>query len=112
MKKITLRQSEDRASVSEQFLQGMVNRMCVGYHRYGDLEKEKIRLHDRIKTINARLQMYLDTGNTEMLMDAANFCMIEFQDPRVANPHFTPMEHNESPGISVGGKMIHMKDKG
>jgi len=89
--------SAPRDHVSEQFIQGMLNRMGVGFHKYGHSRKcDKLNL---IKTIELRLQTYRDTGNTEYLMDAANFCMIEFMYPQIPGAKFTATDSTGSPGL-------------
>lgn len=89
--------SNPRDHISEQFIQGMLNRMAVGFHKYGHSSKcDKLNL---LKTIELRLQTYRDTGNTEYLMDAANFCMIEFMYPQIPGAHFTATDSTGSPGL-------------
>ena len=79
-----------------EFIQGMANRMSVSFHKYGFVENDGNT--DRIANINIRLQRYLDTGNTEWLMDVANFAMIEFMHPRHPNAHFEGTDSDQSPG--------------
>lgn len=38
---------------------------------------------DALKNIELRLQKYKDTGNTEFLVDIANFAMLEFMHPSI-----------------------------
>lgn len=60
---------------SVQFLQGMVNRMAVSYHKYGKVS-DAYPIHvDAIESLRKRLLKYKETGNTEWLMDVANFCL-------------------------------------
>jgi hypothetical protein len=109
LKRITFYVSEEEASISEPFIQGMINRMCVGFHRYGKITGPNTSNQNVIETIKARLKYYEETGNIEMLIDAANFCMIEYQVPKHPHAHFQPMEHEESPGIFVDGRLVHVK---
>lgn len=46
-----------------------------------------------------RLIKYLNTGNTEWLMDAANQLMIEFKRPQVKGAGFRATDSGESPGL-------------
>jgi len=45
-----------------------------------------------------RMRKYAETGNTEWLIDAANFAMIEFMHPRHPHAHFTGTDDDASPG--------------
>lgn len=45
---------------------------------------------DALKNIELRLHKYRETGNTEFLVDVANFAMIEFMHPSVEGAKFTP----------------------
>jgi hypothetical protein len=91
--------------VSKEFLQGMINRMGVSYFKYGEVEKAKGKV-DEIKCLRQRLQKYEEDGNTEWLMDVANFAMIEFMHQGKIKFRATSAE--ESPGIAlVTGDQIH-----
>lgn len=83
---------------NEQFIEGMRERMVVSYYKYGkvaDAFPEKV---DAIGSLMQRLREYAKTGNTEYLIDAANFAMIEFMLPRHAQAHFKPTDDSGSPG--------------
>lgn len=82
---------------SKPFMQGMLNRLAVGYHRYGPA-KENASINDFIKSIDVRIAKYLETGNTEYLIDVANYAMLEFVAPSHPNAHFDP-ETAISPGV-------------
>lgn len=45
-----------------------------------------------------RLRKYAETGNTEFLVDAANFAMIEFMLPSHPNAFFEGTDDDQSPG--------------
>lgn len=85
---------------SEQFLQGMKNRMAVSYHKYGPCKDSTA---DNLANVKLRLQRYESTGNTEFLMDAANFAMIEFMHPAHPESHFKATDDSESPGLVFEG---------
>jgi hypothetical protein len=51
-----------------------------------------------LESLQKRIDKYIETGNTEFLMDAANFAMIEFMFPSHPSAHFRPTDSNESPG--------------
>ncbi len=83
---------------SEPFHQGMVDRMGMSYAKYGAVSAAYPRLVDAIASLELRLQRYKSTGNTELLMDVANFAMIEFMHPRHPQAHFNPSDSHASPG--------------
>lgn len=73
---------------SEEFVRTMKNRMLVGYFRYGPVADD-----DSNYVVRAlkRVREYLRTGNQEMLVDAANFLMMEFMHPQHPDAHFNPV---------------------
>lgn len=92
------------------FIQGMIDRMCFGFHNYGHAR----RTHDRpdnLANVKTRVDKYRETGNIEWLMDAANFVMMEFMVPTHPQAHFVPTSRDESPGSHVAGRMIKGKDE-
>lgn len=98
-----------KTEFSEQFVQGMRDRMVMSFYKYGyvtDAYPEKV---DALNSLMMRLEKYAETGNTEFLMDAANFAMIEFMFPRHEAAHFKPTDDDESPGRRAlrGGEVDH-----
>jgi len=87
------------------FVQGMANRMQTSYFKYGELRKAYPHPVDALGSLKLRLEKYEKTGNTEFLMDAANFCMIEFMRPRHPEAHFKPSDSKESPGRKWDGEV-------
>lgn len=93
---------------SEDFVQAMANRMAVSYHKYGPLAEAYPDKVDAIKSLYIRIDLYLNggitkngkvpPGNTEYLVDAANFAMIEFMRPRIPGAKFVPTDAGGSPG--------------
>lgn len=81
-----------------QFVQGMYDRMGVSYCKYGKVADAYPSRVDAIASLQKRLDRYAETGNTEWLMDVANFAMIEFMRPRHPEAHFRPTDSRESPG--------------
>lgn len=83
---------------SKVFLQGMLNRMTVSFHKYGavaDAYPEKV---SAVSTARGAMEMYARDGNTEHLMDAANYLMIEFMCPEKEGAHYTPTDSGGSIG--------------
>jgi hypothetical protein len=93
---------------SEYFAQGMANRMAVSYHKYGPVAEAYPAKVDAVESLRARLELYLNggtikdkkirPGNTEYLMDVANFAMIEFMYPKHPKAYFKATDSSGSPG--------------
>lgn len=83
---------------SSEFLQGMVDRMALSFFKYGAVREAYPARLNALESLQKRLVKYQETGNTEFLMDAANFAMIEFMAPRHPEAHFKPTDSDESPG--------------
>jgi hypothetical protein len=81
---------------SQEFHQAMANRMDVSFHKYGKVMDAKGKV-DEIASLEKRLQKYKETGNTEWLVDVANFAMIEYMHR--GSEAFRATDSNESPGI-------------
>lgn len=84
--------------VSEDFIDGMRSRMYVSFYKYGPAADAYPHKVNALQSLELRLQKYRDTGNTEFLMDAANFAMIEFMHPSHPEAHFTATDSDQSPG--------------
>lgn len=82
----------------EQFIQGMRDRVAVSFHKYGPVSGAVEAGADFVKALQKRLDLYRSTGNTEWLMDAANYAMFEFMYPSHRNAHFRATDTEESPG--------------
>lgn len=83
---------------SPSFVQGMYDRMGMSYIKYGRVAEAYPEKVDAIASLRVRLERYAETGNTEWLMDVANFAMIEFMRPRHPKAHFKTTDSHESPG--------------
>lgn len=95
---------------SERFLQGMIDRMVVSFHKYGKVADAYPNDVDAIASLRQRLDKYAETGNTEYLMDVGNFAMIEFMHPRHPESHYRPTDSTESPGrIDTNGQRTYSK---
>jgi hypothetical protein len=86
------------SEVCPQFLQGMADRVAMSYYKYGRMAVAYPSRVDAIASLKKRLDRYEETGNTEFLMDVANFAMIEFLHPRHPSAHFEPTDAAKSPG--------------
>ena len=63
---------------SSEFEQLMRNRLIMGGLRYGMFKDNGKKPYDRVGSISKRLKLFKETGNTELLVDIANFAMLEF----------------------------------
>ncbi len=90
------------------FLQAMMNRMGVSYHKYGSIAAKFPHEANGVDQIFQRCQKYAETGNVEWLIDAANYCMIEALRPSHPDAHFRSTDSDESPGrINLDGTVSH-----
>lgn len=83
---------------SDEFVKGMQDRMVISYFKYGPVADAYPHKISALESLQKRIDKYIDTGNTEFLMDAANFAMIEFMYPSHPNAHFRSTDSAESPG--------------
>jgi hypothetical protein len=93
---------------STTFAQGMADRMAVSFFKYGLVAEAYPKKVNAIESLKTRLDLYLNggevkgvnigAGNTEYLMDVANFAMIEFMHPKHPKAFFKPTDSNGSPG--------------
>lgn len=114
-----LPKSVPSSEFSEEFAQGMADRMAVSFFKYGYV-KNAVGKVDFIKSMQMRLDLYLlggivkggivERGNTEYLMDAANFLMMEFMHPSVEGAKFISTDSSGSPGRSKDGKITDEKN--
>lgn len=86
-----------KTEFDESFVEGMRDRMVVSFYRYGPVAVGAPKV-DIIGSLMQRLRKYAETGNTEYLMDAANFAMIEFMYPKHPKAHFAGTDEDGSPG--------------
>lgn len=64
----------------------MLNRMGMSYMKYGRVADAYPAKVDAIASLELRLRTFEQTSNTEFLLDAANFAMIEHRWPRHPQP--------------------------
>jgi len=108
MRDVTIRSAVPETEFSDHFLEGMLNRMTVSFFKYGPVAKAYPHDVDAIESLKKRLTKYMETGNTEWLMDVANFAMIEFMRPRHPDAHYDPQDSDTSPGrVDNRGKERH-----
>ena len=94
---------------SEEFDKLRKDRVLFGFYKYGACGKNyKEKLIDPMKTLEQCLKKYKETGNTEYLVDAANYTMFEYMYPQHENGHFRATNETESAGI-VGMSINEIK---
>ena len=97
---------------SEDFVKGMQNRMIVSFHKYGPIKDAYPHKVNALKSLEIRINKYKETKNTEYLIDAANFLMIEFMYPSIEGAYFKGTDSNESPGrISTEDKHTYKRNE-
>lgn len=101
-------------------MQAMVDRMAMSHFKYGLMEHDFKTNVDDLRCALQRVAMYdarylaeniweyatqkpVNTGNTENLLDAANFLLIEYLFPRHEEAHFRAQSDTESPGLEFIG---------
>lgn len=84
--------------VSEPFIQGMRDRMAMSYFKYGAVRDAYPHKVNALESLRKRLEKYENDGNTEWLMDVANFAMIEYMCPAHKRAHFKATDSADSPG--------------
>ena len=83
---------------SPTFEQYMRNRMLMGALRYGRLDEKRKKpgRWDLIGAVKKKIERYQETGNTEYLVDIANYCLIVFECDDHPLKHFKALDdHHE-----------------
>lgn len=100
-----------KTEYNEKFDELRKNRVVTSFHKYGPIAINYEKgLTDGIGCLKLCLDKYEKTGNTEYLVDAANYAMFEYMYPQHKNAHFRPTDSNESAG-KVGFCINDMKDE-
>jgi hypothetical protein len=75
------------ARIHDDFPQMMDDRLAMGELRYGKTKTSVAKFRD-FKKAGERMALYMATGNTEHLIDAANFLRLEFKRSKHPKRHF------------------------
>lgn len=102
IRKIEFRAIAPESEYSVQFIQGMLNRIAVSNIKYGAIAINFPDRVDAMACVDQRIAQYVKTGNSEFLIDAANFLMFEFMIPKHETAFFRATDADESPGIVMG----------
>ena len=73
--------------------------MGTSEQKYGPVDKSYPHDVDALACLEERIELYKKDGNTEWLIDAANFAIIEAMRPSHEEAHFRATEAIESPGL-------------
>ena len=85
---------------SERFDELRKNRVQLSRLKYGRAKKNfQTGNVDAIETMKRCVKKYQKTGNTEYLVDAANYLMFEFMYPQVLGAFFKPTDSDQSAGV-------------
>lgn len=84
---------------SVEFDEKRKNAILVSYHKYGpSKENFKEGMVDAIGSLKKNLKKFEETGNTEYLIDVANYAMFRYMYPQ-GNESYRPTDSNESAGV-------------
>ena len=78
-------------------IQMAVNRVMHSYYKHPYISARFPDNVDALGCLRARLAEYEKTGNTEMLIDCANYCLIEAILPGIPGAHFKVLDPSEAP---------------
>lgn len=85
------------------------NRVEMSFYKYGPAAENYGKGYSKaIPSMKKCLDKYNETGNTEYLVDAANYIMFEFMFPQHPKAHFRATGSEESAGV-VGFPVNEMK---
>jgi len=73
---------------SRSFVAMMRRRKVIGAFRYGREGTRRKRSYDLVAGMRKKLAAYEESGNTENLVDLANYCEMEFRAPSHPDAHF------------------------
>ena len=69
----------------------------VSFHKYGPAKENFLGARvDAIASLERKLSAYKKTGNTELLIDVANYAMFEFLYPLHDKAHYKPMDDDKT----------------
>jgi hypothetical protein len=83
-----------------EFERHMRDRLMMGHFRYGAFQDPFKKPFKQVESAIKRLKSYLDPddpqyGNAELLVDAANLCMVEWKHPNNPAFHFNATDDGE-----------------
>ena len=87
----------EKSEWSDEFERLMRNRLLMGAMRYGTFEEKKATMYskdpwDLLTPVRTKLELYQSTGNSEYLVDAANYLLLAFEFDPHPNKHFQALD--------------------
>lgn len=93
---LVLRKSYENQAFADA-LQLLLNRMAASDEKYGSIKQNYPIPHHAWRQIPGRVEKYLKTGNTEYLLDVANFALIEYLRPSFPEAFFEATKDSTDP---------------
>ena len=88
-----------KTDYSEKFDEIRKNLVVQSFFKYGKASRNFVSGNvDAIGSLKKCIKAFEDTGNTEYLADAANYCMFRYMYPQ-SGEYFNHTDSNESAGI-------------
>ncbi|MES2598613.1 MAG: hypothetical protein V4662_24980 [Verrucomicrobiota bacterium] len=86
----------EKSEWSPEFEQLMRNRLLMGALRYGVLEQKRRfgNKWDLMGAVKEKVKLYEDSGNTEYLVDIANYVLLEFECGHHPTKHFAALDNH------------------
>jgi hypothetical protein len=78
--------------------------MRTSEYKYGDVYDNYPKKVDALRSMESAVERYHVTHNTEYLLDAANFLLIEATCPRYRDASFVATDSDKSAGLSKKGR--------
>lgn len=69
-----------KMNVDNTFIEHMVNAMCMSAFKYGDVKK--VCGEVAIEKMNKEIEMFMEDGNTEHMVNVANYAMLRYMFPQ------------------------------
>lgn len=91
-----------RRDFSNEFIEKMKNAIETSHYKYGWASKTYPELAQAIKCVQERLDLYNKTHNKELLIDIANFAVLEYLYPSYEDAKYIPTDSSDSPGLAGG----------
>ena len=115
--KIGCSKSNDPEVLEQLVREGKTNReisliLDLDYGYVAQILSRYPELAKAIDSAEERLRLYRETGNTEWLVDLANFAMIEYMHPSHPQAHFRATGGDESPGLKNGISYKELMEEG
>lgn len=66
-------------NVDNTFIEHMVNAMCMSAFKYGDVKPVCGKV--AIEKMNKEIEMFMEDGNTEHMVNVANYAMLRYMFP-------------------------------